>query len=310
MPSDPAQSLPEDPEPTLARKRPRNSTPGSRSSSIPGPRAGIHQGSSGPLELEPDPYTPDGWLIKVNGVPSSHIVPGAPRELAFEYMRWIATGVEAHVRENLDPAKLRLTHLGGGACTMARYFADLYPDSRNTVVELDGELARLVREWFDIPRAPRVKIRVDDARVIAETFTPASRDIIIRDVFAGDTTPHDLSTVEFFAHCQRGLAPGGLYIANCGDRPDLNGAKAELTGMAEVFAHVAVIADPPMLKGRRRGNIILLGSDVPLIDAASPAAATMARELLGGGVPAQYQDERWTRRFAAGGKAHHDRPTD
>lgn len=271
-----------------------------------GPQAGVYQGDSGPLELESDPYTPNGWLINVNGAPSSHIVFGEPRKLIFEYMRWIATGVEAHVRENLDPEKLRITHLGGGACTMARYFADVYPTSRNTVVEIDGELARLARQWFDIPRAPRVKIRVDDAHAVAEAFTPDSRDIIIRDVFAGAVTPLNLTTVEFFRHCQRGLATRGLYVANCGDHSDLNGAKAEIAGMLEVFAHVVVIADPPMLKGRRYGNIILLGSDVPLIDAASPAAAAMARELLGGGVPAQYQDEKWTRRFASGGKPRHD----
>ncbi|MGP6173400.1 spermidine synthase [Corynebacterium sp. A21] len=271
-----------------------------------GPQAGVYQGSFGPLELAADPYTPNGWLINVNGVPSSHIVLDDPRQLVFEYMRWIATGVEAHVREHLAADKLRLTHLGGGACSLARYFADVYPTSRNTVVELDGELARLVREWFDIPRAPRVKIRVEDARTVAETFTPDSRDLIIRDVFAGAVTPDNLTTVEFFRHCQRGLAPGGLYVANCGDHSDLRGAKAEISGMLEVFAHVAVIADPPMLKGRRYGNIILLGSDTPLIDAASPAAAAMARELLGGGVPAQYQDEQWTRRFASGGKPRHD----
>lgn len=41
---------------------------------------------------------------------------------------------------------------------MARYFADLYPTSRNTVVELDAKLAEYVRAWFDIPKAPRVKI--------------------------------------------------------------------------------------------------------------------------------------------------------
>lgn len=271
-----------------------------------GPQSGVYQGSFGPLELAPDPDTPNGWLINVNGVPSSHIVLGEPRKLIFEYMRWIATGTQAHIREHLTADKLRLTHLGGGACTMARYFADVYPTSRNTAVELDGELARLVREWFDIPRAPRVKIRVDDARAVAEAFTPDSRDIIIRDVFAGAVTPLNLTTVEFFRHCRRGLAPGGLYVANCGDHSDLSGAKAEIVGMLEVFAHVAVIADPPMLKGRRHGNIILFGSDTPLIDADSPAAAAMARELLGGGVPAQYQDEKWTRRFASGGKTRHD----
>ncbi len=271
-----------------------------------GPVAGIYEGDYGPIELEQDPYSAGGWLVSVNGVPSSHIVLGEPRELVFEYMRWIAVAVETHVRDHLDPATLRLTHLGGGACTLARYFADVYPASRNTVVELDGSLAVLARRWFDIPRSPRVKIRVDDARVVADAFTPASRDIIVRDAFAGAVTPEPLTTVEFFDHCRRGLSPGGIYVANCGDHHDLRGAKAELAGMAEVWEHVAVIADPPMLKGRRYGNIVLIGSDVELPADGSPAMAAASRELLGGGVPAQYRDERWTRRFFSGAAARRD----
>ena len=265
------------------------------------PVAGIYEGSSGPIELEPDPYLDDGWVIKINGVPSSHVVIGAPRELVFEYMQWIAVAVESHLPEaGLDPATLRLTHLGGGACSLARYFADVYPTSRNTVVELDRALADLVRSSFDLPRSPRVKIRVDDAWDVAESFVPDSRDVIIRDVFAGDVTPYALTTVDFFTHCRRGLAPGGLYVANCGDHADLRGAKAELAGMAEVWEHVAVIADPPMLKGRRYGNIVLLASDTELLADATPAMSTAMRRLLGGAVPAQYKDETWTRRFFSG----------
>lgn len=290
----------------MARKRNTSKASPEPGQGTTGPMAGSYEGDHSLIELTPDFYTTDGWLISVNGVPSSHIVLGEPQALVFEYMRWIATGTRAFADEFLDTGKLRITHLGGGACTMARYFADVYPQSRNTVVELDGELARLAREWFDIPRAPRVKIRVDDARVVAETFAPASRDIIIRDAFAGAITPHNLTTVEFFKHCHHGLAAGGLYVSNCGDHSDLRGAKSELAGMLEVFEHVAVIADPPMLKGRRYGNIILFGSDTELFDAPSTQAAAITRELLGGGVPAQYKDEEWVRRFSSGAKARHD----
>jgi len=264
----------------------------------PAPVAGVYEGDYGIIELEADPYSGSGWLISINGVPSSHIEIGAPRELAFEYMRWIASAVQAQVNGGFL-APRRITHLGGGACTMARYFADVFPDSRNTVVELDGELAKLSRQWFDIPRSPRVKIRVDDAREVAASFTPASRDVVIRDVFAGAVTPESFTTVEFFTDCHRGLASDGLYVANCGDHSDLRGAKAELAGMAEVWSRLAVIADPPMLKGRRYGNIILLGSDVEI-------AAPPVKELLGGGVPAQFKPDAWVRKFMSGAVPRRD----
>lgn len=72
--------------------------------------------------------------------------------------------------------------------------------------------------------------------------------------------------------------------------------------MAQVWSHVAVVADPPMLKGRRYGNIVLLASDAPLLDADSPSMPAVARDLLGGAVPAQYKDEAWVRQFFSGAK--------
>lgn len=269
---------------------------------------GTYEISTGTAEVLADEFRPGAYLLKVNGAPSSHIVPGQPAELDFEYMRWIAAIVEHVVAERMDPARLRVTHLGGAACSLARYFADRWPASRHTVVELDARLADYVRQWFDIPRAPTVKIRAGEARAVTESFAPASRDVLIRDVFAGDATPEPLTTVEFFRHVSASLATGGLYVANCGDRPDLRVAKAELAGMAEVFGHVAVIADPPMLKGRRRGNIILIGSDTALPAEGTPAAARVAKPLLAGGMPAHYRDEAWTRAFFSGAGPIADRP--
>jgi len=265
--------------------------------------AGTYEISTGELVVKPDPFRDGAFILDINGVPSSHLVPDEPRALEFEYMRWIAAAVE-----NLAPGK-RLLHLGGGGCSLPRYFADLWPDSHNTVVELDAKLAELIRELADIPSAPRVKIRAGEARAVTEGFPPHRFDVIIRDVFAGAVTPESLTTKEFFQHAHTTLRPGGLYAANCGDYPDLQGAKAELAGMAEVFEHIAVIADPPMLKGRRYGNIILIGSDAELPADGSPAAAAMAKPLLSGAVPAHFRDESWTRQFFSGVLPRHDAVT-
>ncbi|WP_293771985.1 spermidine synthase [uncultured Corynebacterium sp.] len=261
---------------------------------------GTYEISTGELVVEADPFRDGAYILNINGVPSSHIVVGEPRELEFEYMRWIAAAVE-----ELAPGR-RLVHLGGGGCSLPRYFADLWPDSHNTVVELDARLADAVRTLFDIPKAPRVKIRAGEARAVTEGFPPGRFDVLIRDVFAGAETPRPLTTVEFFQHAHTALVPGGLYVANCGDHSDLNGAKAELAGLQDVFEHVAVIADPPMLKGRRYGNIILLASDAALPDEGSAGAVGIGKPLLRGAVPAHYKDARWTRRFAAGAAARHD----
>ncbi|WIM68656.1 fused MFS/spermidine synthase [Corynebacterium breve] len=240
----------------------------------------------------------DGSLtLMVNGVPSSSIVVGEPERLDFEYMRWIAAAIE----ELTSYEKPRLTHLGGAGCSLARYFAHVWPNSRNTVVEIDMDLAVLVREVFDIPKAPAVKIRVGEAREETDKFVPASRDIIIRDVFSSAVTPRPLTTVEFFEAAHSSLSATGLYVANCGDYSDLKNAREELSGMLQVFPHVAAIADPPMLKGRRYGNIILLGSNQPLENSAA-----LTKKLLQGAVPAQFKNEDWARSLASGTVARQD----
>ena len=50
-----------------------------------------------------------------------------------------------------------------------------------------------------------------------------------------------------------------------------------------------------MLKGRRYGNVIIAGSDAPFGE--DPG---LARELLGGGVPAHLWQDARVRTFAAG----------
>lgn len=271
-----------------------------------GPVEGRYPIDTGIAELIEDDYTPGGWVLEINGMESSHIVLGKPRELDFEYMRWLVAVIEPFVEAHLDPQKLRITHLGGAACSMARYLADVYPDSRNTVVELDGKLAQYVREWFDLPKAPRLKIRVGEARAVTESFTPASRDIIIRDVFAGYITPQPLTTLEFTQLAARSLSPQGLYIINCGDDRSLKGARAEAAAIAQVFEHTCIVADPAMLKGRRKGNIIIAGSNAPLPVAGEAATAAIAKRLLGGAVPAHYKDDAWVRDFARSASARRD----
>ncbi|MFL4476269.1 spermidine synthase [Paeniglutamicibacter sp. MACA_103] len=280
-------------------KRNKNNPPlESVSSAAPqdGPLEGIYPIDTGTAELERDPYSPTGWLLRINDVPSSHVDLAAPGHLDFEYMRWIA----ALIRSRFNPGrieeqghKLRALHLGGGACSMARWASVTYPNARQVVVELDGKLAALVRAWFDLPRAPLLRIRVGEAGAVLATLTDATRDLLIRDVFAGDQTPRDLTTLAFTAHAARVLDAEGLYIVNCGDTPALENARREAATIGAVFKHVAIVADPTMLKGRRHGNVIIAGSNAPI-----PAGPGFIRELLGGGVPAQHWDDATVRAFA------------
>ncbi|MFT4043457.1 MAG: fused MFS/spermidine synthase [Gordonia sp. (in: high G+C Gram-positive bacteria)] len=264
--------------------------------SHPTPVPGQHPIDTGTAELQRDPIS-GGWLLLINGAHSSHIHPDDPTALDFEYLRQMAAVID----DRYEPdAALRVLHLGGAACALPRYLADRYPRARQLAVEIDAALARLVREWFDLPRSPQLRIRVGDARAVVEGLHPGSRDVIVRDAFDSDRAPAHLTTVEFVRAAKHVLAPGGLYLANCGDSPDLALVRADAAAVAEVFAHVLLIGDPAMLKGRRTGNVVVVGSDTDV----GPSSA-LVRTLLSDPLPARTITGDEARRFGRN-HARHD----
>ncbi|MDN5820520.1 MAG: fused MFS/spermidine synthase [Brachybacterium sp.] len=213
-------------------------------------------------------------LLDVNGAPSSHLHPD-PEHLVFEYMRWMLLVIDRHLAElpaSDDPGTTggapapapQLAHLGGGGCSLPRAIAARHPRSRQTVVEIDELLSQQVRGWFDLPRSPQLRLRVDDALGALASWRENRFDVLVRDVFSGTVTPPELTTVETAAHADRVLRDGGIYLANCAAPPASGLMPAEVATLSAVFKHVGVIAEPAHLSGKRRGNCVLLASRRPL----------------------------------------------
>lgn len=204
-------------------------------------------------------------LLDVNGVPSSHLHPD-PEHLVFEYMRWMLQVIDLHLEESVEERAAQLAHLGGGGCSLPRAVASRHPRARQIVVELDALLAERVREWFDLPRSPRLRLRVDDARTALADWREDRFDVLVRDVFAGSITPPELIGLAAVRDAARVLRPGGLYLANCAAPPGTRLLADEVATLSAVFSHVGVIAEPAHLTGKRRGNCVLLASQRPLPD--------------------------------------------
>jgi len=214
--------------------------------------------ATGTVELVRDPDDPDGVTVLVNGVPSSYLDLVDPTRLDFEYMQQMAAVIE---RVGDAGGALDVVHLGAAGCALARAVDAARPGSRQLAVELDATLTELVRGWFDLPRSPALRIRAGDARAELEKLADSSADVIVRDVFAGDTTPAHVRTREMVAHVARVLRPGGVYLVNCADRPPLAGARAEGATLLATFADLAVVAEPGLLRGRGYGNLVLAATD-------------------------------------------------
>ncbi|WP_199732127.1 spermidine synthase [Cellulomonas triticagri] len=235
--------------------------------------------TTGTAEVQRSPDDPDAVTLLVNGVPSSHLDLSDPERLDFEYMQQMAAVLD-HLPAD---GGLRAVHLGAAGCALARWVHARSAGSRQIAVDLDPELVRLVREWFDLPRSPALRLRAGEARAELATLPNGGADAVVRDVFAGDRTPEHLTTEEFVRDVARALRPGGVYLANCADRPPLGLARAEAATAGAVFAHVGVVAEPSVLRGRRYGNVVVIGTDDPDLLADS----ALARDLRSLPVPAR-----------------------
>ncbi|WP_185972516.1 spermidine synthase [Georgenia yuyongxinii] len=225
--------------------------------------------SLGTASLRREPGAPHRVTLLLDGTESSHLDLADPAHLEFEYMQQMLVVLDA----TRPAGPVRAVHLGAAGCALPRALEARRPGSRQLAVEIDEELARLVREWFDLPRAPRLRIRTGDARVVTEGLADGAWEVVVRDVFDGGTVPRHVRTVEAARHVHRVLTPGGLYLVNLTDHPPLPRARAEVAALREVFAHVLLVADPAILRGRRYGNLVLAASDTPF------PAAPIEREL-------------------------------
>ncbi|WP_296664479.1 spermidine synthase [Demequina sp.] len=196
---------------------------------------------------------PDGTtFLWVNGVPSSPLDPD-PAFLAFEYMRHMSAAVDAWG----PPARMLALHVGAAACAFPRHLAHRLPDSGHIAVDVDTRLPELVRQWWDLPRAPRLRIRAQDGLEALESRRDASLDLVVRDAFAGDQTPPHLASVRWWTQARRVLRPGGLVLANVGTSPGSRGAAVDVAAAREALGDAVAIAEHAVLKGRRRGNVVL-----------------------------------------------------
>lgn len=199
---------------------------------------------------------PEAWLISVDGVPQSHVNLADPTDLDFEYVRWLGD-----VADLAFPAgrPVRVLHLGGGAATLARYVAATRPRSSQLAAEIDGRLVELVRDRIGLA-VPGLRVRISDARQLLDTRRAGSADLIVIDCFSGGRLPAHLATAECIALCRQVLAPDGVLTMNIGDGPGLRFARRMAATLAASFPQLAVVTDPAVLRGRRYGNLIMIGS--------------------------------------------------
>jgi spermidine synthase len=236
--------------------------------------------AGGVVELLADEDRPGGWLLLLDRIRQSYVDLDDPGYLDFEYVQAFADVLDA-----LPAGSLAVTHVGGGACTLARYVALTRPGSPQIVLEPDAALTALVRARLPFARGARVRIRPIDGRAGVAGLATGGADVVVLDAFHGGRVPPELTTSEFVADVARVLRPSGVLLVNVADGPPGLFVRRLVSTLAAVLPSVLLSADPAVLKGRRFGNVVLAASRAELPIAAVTRAASAAafpRRVLSG----------------------------
>jgi len=134
-----------------------------------------------------------------------------PVEGGFEYTDFF------HVPMVFNPGAEDVLFVGLGGGTGPKAFLHYYPDIQIDVAEIDPQVVRVARDFFEVPEDPRLHISVGDGRV----FLRGSRktyDVIVMDAYStspyGLSLPYHLTTVEFFKIARGHLSDGGCLVYN------------------------------------------------------------------------------------------------
>ncbi|WP_207782291.1 spermidine synthase [Phytoactinopolyspora limicola] len=255
------------------------------------PRPGSYPIDTGTADLLPDGDGAGGWTVAVNGVPSSYVHLGDPTRLDFEYVQWTGHIVDAVAAPGTP---ISAVHIGGAGCTLALYTATTRPRSRQLVLDVDAALIALTRRAFGLKHVPGLRLKAADGRTGLAGLADASADIVIRDAFDHRHVPPHLTTVEYHQEVARVLRPGGIHVANVADNVGVRESRIEAAAARATFSHVAMIAEPAQLRGRRYGNVLVVAATAPL------PHDTLVRRLAGGSVRARYVAPDRVAELAAG----------
>ena len=254
----------------------------------------VLSGSGYVATITPDRWVPGAFTLTVDGTPQSHVNLEDPSELFFEYVQRMGHVID---RLGMPGEPITAVHLGAGALTLPRYVEATRPGSRQQVIELESDIVDFVREELPWSKKASIRVRHGDAREVLGTLPPGLHgtvDLVVVDVFSGARTPPHVTSIEFYRLAVALLSPRGIILANVADGPGLAFARSQAATLSSVLPSVAVLAETQILKGKRFGNLVMVGS------ASELPFGWMPRLLAAGPHPSKVVIGSELREFIAG----------
>jgi spermidine synthase len=138
-----------------------------------------------------------------------------------------------------QPSPRRISMIGLGGGSLAKYCYRHLPDTTIAVVEINPQVIAL-RDQFHVPRDDE-RFRViwaDGAQYV--TVQDHRPDVLLVDGFNADGLPAELGSRTFYEACRRRLSDDGILVANLvTDEPDFH---RYLRSLREVFSNAVTLA--------------------------------------------------------------------
>ena len=176
----------------------------------------------------------------------SAVLPGHPEVLTFAYTKTTFAALAF-----LEKEPKRMLFIGVGAGSIPAYMRLIYPNAHMDLVEIDGEVTRVAKEYFDFKPDALMKESTKDGRVFLRT-TENKYDFIFLDAYNDASVPFHLTTKEFLELCQDHLAPGGVLASNVWSQQINRYFNAQINTYQEVFKILYLFA------AKNTGNYIFV----------------------------------------------------
>jgi spermidine synthase len=172
--------------------------------------------------------------------------PADTLELPVIYTQIMSLGV-------LYPQKVdTMLVIGTGGGKTSTYMSAFMPHLRVTDVEIDPDVVKLAKKYFDYQETPQLQSVAEDGRKFLMR-SDATYDLIMLDAYRGPFVPFHLLTVEFFWEVKKRLNPGGAVVQNI--EPTTMLFESAVATMRAVFEQVEFY--------NASGNVIAVAYDGP-----------------------------------------------
>jgi spermidine synthase len=133
-----------------------------------------------------------------------------PDRLVFEYAPMMLSSLF------LNPNPRRILVIGQGGGTLPTALQKLVPDAAIDVVEIDGAVDRIARQYFAFKPGPKTRVFIEDGRVFVKRAMrdPVRYDLVMLDAFEADYIPEHMLTQQFLQEVKAIMTPNGVLAAN------------------------------------------------------------------------------------------------